>query len=49
MKKIFEEFGSVIVVVVAVVTLIALVAFLTRPGGIVDAAFQNLVASFSGK
>ena len=49
MKKIFEEFGGVIVTVVSVVALISLVVFLMKPGGVVEGAFGNLTRSFAEK
>lgn len=45
MKKVFNEYGTVIVVVTVVVALIGLVAFLMQPDGIIDKGFDSIVQS----
>ena len=47
MQKIFEEYGGVIVTVIAVVAPIALVTFLMSDSGALSQAFQNIVSKFT--
>ena len=49
MQKIFEEYGGVIVTVIAVVALIALVTILMEKGGVLNEAFNNIVNMFVTK
>lgn len=49
MKKIFKEWGGIVVVVIAVVALIGLVSFLMKPGGVLSNAFSSITNSFVGK
>lgn len=51
MQKIFEEYGGVIVTVIAVVALIGLVTVLmnSEAGGVLYDAFQNIVQTFVDK
>ena len=47
MQKIFEEYGGVIVTVIAVVALIALVTLLMSDGGVLEGAFNDIVEKFT--
>lgn len=47
MQKIFEEYGGVIITVIAVVALIALVTFLMSDTGVLAEAFSNIVDKFT--
>ena len=47
MQKIFEEYGGVIVTVIAVVALIALVTFLMSDTGALSQAFRAIVEKFT--
>ena len=49
MQKIFEEYGGVIVTVIAVVALIALVTMLMREGGVIYNAFDTIIDTFIDK
>ncbi len=49
MRKIFEEYGGVIIIVAAIGLLGSLVFFLMQPGGVVDLAFGNITNSFVQK
>ena len=49
MQKIFEEYGGVIVTVIAVVALIAIVTVLLADGGVMSEAFNNIVTAFTNK
>ena len=49
MQKIFEEYGGVIVTVIAVVALIGLVTILMQNNGVLYNAFQDIVKTFVSK
>ena len=49
MQKIFEEYGGVIVTVIAVVALITLVTLLMRNGGVMYNAFDTIIGTFVNK
>ena len=49
MQKIFEEYGGVIVTVIAVVALITLVTLLMKDQGVLYNAFQDIVDTFVTK
>ena len=49
MQKIFEEYGGVIVTVIAVVALIGLVTILLQNNGVLYNAFQDIVKTFVSK
>ena len=49
MKKIFKEYGGIIIVVIAIVALIGLVSALMQPGGVMEGAFSNITQSFVNK
>ena len=49
MKKIFSEYGSVVVVVLAVVALITMVTVLTNENGGLNTAFKTIIQEFSDK
>ena len=49
MQKIFEEYGGVIVTVIAVVALITLVTLLMRDNGVLHDAFETIIGTFVNK
>ena len=49
MQKIFEEYGGVIVTVIAVVALITLVTVLMNEGGPLHDAFDTIIDNFVAK
>ncbi len=46
MKEIFEQYGGVIVTVIAVMALIVIIQFLMSDTGVISQAFQDIIADF---
>lgn len=46
MKEIFEQYGGVIVTVIAVMALIVIIQFLMSDSGVISNAFQEIIADF---
>lgn len=49
MEKIFEQYGGVIITVIAIIALIALVTFFVSKDGAVNKAFNSAVTTMTGK
>lgn len=49
MEKIFEQYGGVIITVIAIIALIALVTFFVSKDGAVNKAFNDAVTTMTGK
>ena len=49
MQKIFEEYGGVIVTVIAIVALITMVTVLMNEGGVLHNAFDEIISNFVDK
>lgn len=49
MEKIFEQYGGVIITVIAIIALIALVTFFVSKNGAVNKAFNSAVTTMTGK
>jgi hypothetical protein len=46
MKEIFQEYGGILITVVAIVALIAIIGILVKDGGVVHEAFSKLITDF---
>ena len=49
MEKIFEQYGGVIITVIAIIALIALVTFFVSKDGAVNKAFNSAVTTMTDK
>lgn len=49
MEKIFEQYGGVIITVIAIIALIALVKFFVSKDGAVNKAFNSAVTTMTDK
>lgn len=49
MEKIFEQYGGVIITVIAIIALIALVTFFVNKNGPVNTAFKDAVTTMTDK
>ena len=48
MKEIFEQYGGVIVTVIAIMALIMVINFLMQDNGAISTAFQTIITDFLG-
>lgn len=49
MKEIFQEYGGILITVVAIVALIAVITLLVQTNGVVHTAFKDLITGFIQK